>query len=272
MRAKELFDRYIEVLVPIYGEIEGRSCAKLLLEDLHGVKYPDYDVVVEPFDFEQVIADIKSEKPIQQIVGKAYFYENIFDVTPHVLIPRGETEELIYWIIKDYKKLSPTVLDIGTGSGVIAISLALNIEKSKVTAYDISTEALAVACANSEKLGANVQFMEVDILSCGLDKKYDVVVSNPPYIARKEMPLMRNNVLDHEPHTALFVDDDDPLIFYRRVGELAYGNLICGGSLYFEINENYGAECCQLLSDIGFSNIVLRKDLNSKDRMIKAVK
>lgn len=268
MRGKELHKCYYDVLLPLYGDREANWCAKLLLEELYGLHYTDYDHEVEPVG--GVIERLKAEQPIQQIIGHAWFYDHKFKVNEHTLIPRNETEELVDWIIKDYRQHGGlSVLDIGTGSGVIAVTLALNLPAAEVTALDFSSGALSVAKHNNDVLGSNVRFVRQDILTTSIDGEYDVIVSNPPYITKKEISLMRNNVLNFEPHTALFVEDNDPLLFYRRIAELARSHLRNGGALYFEINENYGRECCELLSELGFINIVLRKDLNSKDRMIK---
>lgn len=269
MRGRELYKCYYEVLLPLYGDREANSCARLLLEELYGLRYPDYDVEVEPV--EGVIERLRSEQPIQQIVGHAWFYDRKFKVNEHTLIPRNETEELVDWIIKDHRQRGEiSVLDIGTGSGAIAVTLALELPESKVTALDFSAGALSVAEQNSDILSADVRFVGQDILTTSIDGEYDIIVSNPPYITKKEMSVMRNNVLNYEPHSALFVSDSDPLIFYRRIAELAKVHLKSGGVLYYEINENYGCECCELLSELGFVDIILRKDLNSKDRMVKA--
>lgn len=259
---KELYQLYYDSLLPIYGERESSSCARMLLQELSGDE-----------DTERVISDIKAEKPIQQIVGHAWFYELKFKVNEYVLIPRGETEELVHWIVKEYGgKKNVTIADIGTGSGAIAISLSVNIPQSQVVAIDISEKALEVARFNSHTHNCIIDFQCKDILNSDLDAQYDVVVSNPPYITRREMSLMRNNVLDYEPHSALFVENDDPLIFYRRIALLSQKALKSGGALYYEINENFGNECCDMLKEMGYSDIMLRKDLNDRDRMIKATK
>lgn len=270
INSKELFNILIDTLTPIYGALEAQSSARLLMEECYQVKYPFTDSTIEVESVEDMVSDIKAEKPIQQIIGHSYFYDQKFKVTEDVLIPRGETEELVDWIIKDHKGAKNlSVVDIGTGSGAIAITLALELNEADVTAIDISEKALAVAKENAYCLGTNIKFHHSDILNSSLNGKYDIIVSNPPYITKREMELMRNNVLKYEPHTALFVEDSDPLIFYRRIAELARESLRENGALYFEINEDYGSECCEMLKSVGFKNIELRKDLNSKDRMIK---
>lgn len=269
MRVKELFQTYYDTLLPLYGELEAKACAKLLVEELYGVRYFDSDTEIEPLP--NIVEAIRAEKPMQQIIGHAYFYDLKLRVNEHTLIPRNETEELVDWIIKEHRNCADLkILDIGTGSGAIAIALALNLPHADIFAVDFSEGALEIAKKNSEQLKAGVTFEQKNILTSGLDSLYDIIVSNPPYITKKEMVLMRNNILNYEPHSALFVEDEDPLLFYRRIAELSRTALTKSGTLYFEINENYGEECCSMLTELGFSNIILRKDLNSRDRMIKA--
>ncbi len=191
-----------------------------------------------------------------------------------VLIPRGETEELVSWIIKDFIDVDETIdiIDIGSGSGAIAVTLSLELPTASVSAVDISCDALNVARKNSISLGAKVQFSQMDILSSEPLGEYDVIVSNPPYVTDSEKRLMRNNVLKYEPHIALFVDDNNPLLFYRRIADIGCRVLRDGGRLYFEINENYSSECCDMLHEMGYIDIVLKYDLNDKPRMVRASK
>ncbi len=222
---------------------------------------------------ERYIAALKSETPIQYILGETEFYGLPFNIDSSVLIPRPETEELVQWIISDYKDKETKILDIGTGSGCIAIALEKNLPASKVFAIDVSKAALQLAKSNAERNNAVIDFIEADILS---DKhfykggKLDVIVSNPPYVTEKEKANMSDNVLKHEPHLALFVKDNDALLFYREICLFAKENLESGGNLYFEINEQYGEQVFNLLHSNGFRNIILRKDIEGKDRMIKA--
>ncbi|WP_405226532.1 peptide chain release factor N(5)-glutamine methyltransferase [Dokdonia sp. Asnod1-B02] len=218
-------------------------------------------------------------EPIQYIIGTTEFYGMEFQVNPATLIPRPETEELVDWIITDKveslvkseTKEKLKVLDIGTGSGCIAISIAKNLSSANVEAIDISQEALATAYQNAKMNEADVTFYNQDVLAVEeLEHKYDVIVSNPPYVRMLEKKEMRNNVLSNEPDSALFVSDDDPLIFYRKIGELAFESLSVNGFLYFEINEYLGKEMIDLLKGIGFSDIELKRDMFGKDRMIKA--
>lgn len=280
MKIRELYKCYFDKLLYIYGENEATSGSLLLIEELNNISREDYlfdkerEIDINSNQLSQVLNMIDSERPLQYIIGKKYFYSHYFEVSEGVLIPRSETEELVDWIIKDHKKHSSiSILDIGTGSGAIAVTLDLELTNSNVTAMDISSDALEIAKRNSSTLGASVKFIRQDILECSkLIGNYDIIVSNPPYVKLSEKVNMRKNVLDYEPSLALFVTDDDPLLFYRKIGELAYDNLNTGGSLYFEINEQLGSECCDILRGIGFNEIYLREDLNSRDRMVKVKK
>lgn len=219
--------------------------------------------------FFRIIRELKEHKPIQYILEEADFYNLKFKVNEHVLIPRPETEELVDWIIRDNKNKSLKILDIGTGSGCIAISIKKNIKDADVYAMDISKDALAVAKENANKNGVEINFIPDDILKPKTDATFDIIVSNPPYVKKEESKLMNKNVLDFEPHLALFVNDQDPLLFYKAIITFAKDHLSGAGSLYFEINESYGNEMEKLLSGEGF-NSILKKDLSGKDRMIKA--
>ncbi|XLS30890.1 peptide chain release factor N(5)-glutamine methyltransferase [Flavobacteriaceae bacterium M23B6Z8] len=224
----------------------------------------------------KVLNDLKNHKPIQQILGVAPFYGLEFNVNEHVLIPRPETEELVDWIIKDLKKnhseeTELKILDIGTGSGCIAVTLSKNWPNAKVTAFDISEKALDLARQNAKALKADVQFFQRDILKLeNLTDEYHVIVSNPPYVRYLEKEKMRPNVLDHEPHLALFVPDDNALVFYQKIGRLAVNNLKPTGALYFEINQYLGKELREELQEIGFGEVEVRCDIYGNDRMIKA--
>ncbi|MCG8411505.1 MAG: peptide chain release factor N(5)-glutamine methyltransferase [Bacteroidales bacterium] len=223
-------------------------------------------------EIENVVKQLKQKTPIQYILGQTEFYGLKFKLSSNVLIPRVETEELVDWIVSEETK-GVDILDIGSGSGCIAITLAKNIDDAKVTAIDISSEALSVVKENAELNKVKLNRWECDILkmSNGFYHKYDVVVSNPPYVTNAEKSEMKKNVLDYEPHLALFVSDDDPLIFYRNIILFAQKNLNKGGRLYFEINENFGEEMIDLFLEYGFVNIELRKDINGKDRMIRGI-
>ncbi len=223
-------------------------------------------------DVKHIISLLKQEKPIQQIVGYAWFYGYKFSVNEHVLIPRPETEELVDWILKDNLD-HKSILDIGTGSGCISISLALN-SLSQVSALDVSDLALLKAKENAKKLNASVNFIKADILTTkcsNIVDHYDIIVSNPPYVLESDKDFMLNNVLDNEPHLALFVPDNESLKFYSVIADLACKKLNKNGLLYFEIHENKGQEILDMLSSKRFVNLELRKDLQGKDRMVKAV-
>ena len=219
------------------------------------------------------IERLKKQEPIQYIQGYSDFCGLRFKVTSATLIPRPETSELVEWIASEYSGKIVNILDIGTGSGCIAISLAHKLPESNVTAWDISTAALAVAAENSRNNGTEVAFERVDILSYEpKSAQFDIIVSNPPYIKENEKSAMHNNVLDWEPHTALFVPDSDPLLFYRTIAEKGLQMLAPNGTLYFEINRAHGAETMKMLADYGYTDIELRKDFADNDRMIKATR
>lgn len=212
-------------------------------------------------------------EPIQYILGETEFYGLPLNVNPSVLIPRPETEELVDWIINDCPPTNPIILDIGTGSGCIPIALAKNLTGATAEGWDISTEALIVAKKNAEINQVKVNFIYADVLTLNYpahQQKYDIIVSNPPYVTPLEQLSMLKNVVDYEPHVALFVPDTDPLIFYRTIANIAISALKSGGKLYFEINEQFGNETVDLLTLKGFKNIILKKDINGKERMIKA--
>ena len=221
---------------------------------------------------EDAIKRLQKYEPIQYIQGYSDFCGLRFKVTPATLIPRPETSELVEWVASEATG-NERILDIGTGSGCIAVSLANKMPQSEVTAWDISNEALAVATENSRSNGTEVLFEQVDILSNRPEEKqFDIIVSNPPYIKENEKSAMHSNVLDWEPHTALFVPDSDPLLFYRTIAKKGLTLLKPGGTLYFEINRAHGAETADMLADYGYNNIELRKDFADNDRMIKAEK
>lgn len=230
--------------------------------------------------FEKTILSLKQEKPIQYILGKTEFYGLNFKVNKDVLIPRPETEELVAWIILDNKQLNKPlkILDIGTGSGCIAISLAKNLPKSKIQAIDISKRALNIANENANENGTKVDFIEQDILNLSRMSKsstlygYDIIVSNPPYVRELEKHDMKNNVLQNEPHLALFVNDKNPLLFYDKIADFAKENLAEKGLIYLEINQYLAAETIQLLEQKEFEIIELREDFFGNKRMLKATR
>ena len=227
-------------------------------------------------DWNAILAKLQQEIPIQYLLGKTHFYGLDFEVDGNVLIPRQETEELVDWIIRNQQINKPTsqqVLDIGTGSGCIAISLAKNMPDAKVCAIDVSEKALFVAQKNADLNQVDVTFLLQNILETeDLNATFDIIVSNPPYVRNLEKVEIKKNVLEHEPHLALFVQDHDALVFYRKIAELAQKNLKENGQLYFEINQYLGREMIDLLESMGFVEVALRKDIYGNDRMIRAKK
>ncbi|HZH68829.1 MAG TPA: peptide chain release factor N(5)-glutamine methyltransferase [Flavobacteriaceae bacterium] len=222
--------------------------------------------------FNTALEQLKKEVPIQHILGKTEFFGLELIVNNSVLIPRPETEELVDWVLKEASPKAK-ILDIGTGSGAIAIALAKNLPSSKVVAFDISEKAIQTAKENAKHNEVEVTFIQQDILkTAALEGMYDIIVSNPPYIKNSEKTLMQNNVLLYEPHQALFVADDSPLLFYNKIAELTREALCQGGQLFYEINEAHGAAVVQMLKAKGFSNVKLRKDFFGKDRMVLAEK
>ena len=216
---------------------------------------------------------LKKSEPIQYILEETEFYGLPFKVSPYVLIPRPETEELVDWVVQEYKNHkseSLELLDIGTGSGCIAVSLAKKLHWANISALDVSKKALGVAEENAQHNQVETDFFERDILQAdSLPKSYDVIISNPPYVRESEKKAMQKNVLNYEPHTALYVDDEDPLRYYQKIAHLAKKHLTSGGALYFEINEYLSEELIELLQNEGFKRCILKQDLFGKDRMLK---
>lgn len=241
--------------------------------DLYGGKDREFSEK-EHAELEDILSRLKRFEPFQYITGETSFLGMPFYVDRNVLVPRPETAELVEWIVSDYASLpGKRVLDIGTGSGCIAVSLARLLPRSRVKAWDISDAALSVARRNAERNGVEVECSRVDVLSqVGAMPDADIFVSNPPYIREREKADMERNVLDWEPAQALFVPDEDPLLFYRRIAELGAGHLAPGGVLYYEINQAYGRETVELLRSMGYRDVVLRKDLSGNDRMVKATR
>ena len=222
-----------------------------------------------------VLDRLVASEPIQYITGNTQFYGLELQVNSATLIPRPETEELVEWILAEIEKraMRLSILDIGTGSGCIAIAIAKNTLKTVVDAVDISLPALETASGNAQNNGTTVTFFQQDILEASsLSKQYDIIVSNPPYVRELEKKEIRNNVLKYEPHTALFVRDNDPLVFYRHIAKLAVDNLRVGGQLFFEINEYLGKETIDILKEIGFNQVELKNDLFGKNRMVMATR
>ena len=217
--------------------------------------------------FEKIIVEINKNIPIQYILGETHFYNLKFNVNSSTLIPRPETEELVRYILSHNFS---SVLDIGTGSGCIAISIAKN-SNANIYAIDNSKEALEIAKSNAILNSVDVNFMFNDVFDFSDTKKYDLIVSNPPYVLNSEKIYMHQNVIDYEPHNALFVEDSNPLIFYEKIALIASKNLNSNGLLFFEINEKFGDQIIDLLLKLNFVDIELKKDINGRDRIIKSV-
>jgi len=283
MQISNFKKHFFSELSGVYPETEIQSFFNILIElklNLSRIEValqPDLEISETTITFlQKAIAELKKNIPIQYITGETEFYGLKFNVNENVLIPRPETEELVDWILENSKLKTQNsklkILDIGTGSGCIAISLAKNLSNTDVFALDISSEALKIAKKNAQLNKVDIYFSEIDILNTpDLPEKYNVIVSNPPYVRELEKELMQQNVLAHEPHLALFVKDNNPLLFYDRIAELANKQLSKKGSLYFEINQYLGNETVALLKQKGFQNIELKKDMFGADRMIKAV-
>lgn len=276
---KSIANRINKGLADIYTAGEVSALTRIIATELLAVSqmafYMKDDVALTAEQetlLDDAIARLQKQEPIQYILGYSDFCGLKFKVTQATLIPRPETSELVEWIASETNG-NESILDIGTGSGCIAISIANKLPQSKVSAWDISPDALAVATENSKANGCNVVFKQVDILAYEpAGEQFDIIVSNPPYIKEVEKELMHSNVLDWEPHTALFVPNDDPLLFYRTIATKGLSMLAPGGRLYFEINRAHGEETTAMLRTLGYTDIELRKDIAGNDRMIKAIK
>lgn len=281
MKIKQYRTQFIKELSSLYDAYEAESFFYLILENKHKLRqidlalnheltFSDVDLTV----WTAFLDHLKKEVPIQYLLGKTNFYGMDFEVNENVLIPRPETEELVEWIVnentKEAKPKKLKVLDVGTGSGCIAISLAKNLPNAEVYGVDVSKKAIETAKRNAINNNVDVTFMYLDILETAvLACNFDIIVSNPPYVRNLEKEEIKKNVLDYEPHLALFVDDNDALIFYRKIAVLAKSGLSENGQLFFEINQYLGKEMTDLLEKIDFKNIELRKDIYGNDRMMK---
>lgn len=288
-------------LTAIYNEREAQAIVRTVLDALFGMSLTDICLgkvtqlsADDTTRLEKIMQRLEKSEPVQYVLGAEWFAGRLFDVAPGVLIPRPETEDLVKWTCdeakekekednskeergKEEKEVSkkeevphPSILDIGTGSGCIAITVALALPQARVTAWDISTDALAIAAGNAHRLGASVRFEHQDALSAPDDEeRWDVIVSNPPYICDRERADMSDNVLSYEPELALFVPDSDPLLFYRAIARYASKALKPGGRLLFETNTAYAHEVAQAMADEGFTAIEVRNDCFGKPRMVK---
>ena len=272
------YREFWQPLTAVYDEGEARAVAGLVLEMRFGLTMADVLCGRMPDDeaLRGMQRRLLDGEPVQYVLGEAEFGERRFRVSPDVLIPRPETYELCRWCLPPMAaEWQGRVLDIGTGSGCIACTLAAELPQATVAAWDVSEEALAVARENAESAGVRVSFVRVDVLnipSAACCETWDIIVSNPPYICEQEKAAMEQNVLAHEPHKALFVPDDDPLLFYRAISGYAWLTLQPGGTLYFEINPLYDKELERLLCDHGFVDVSSREDQFGKTRFIKATR
>jgi release factor glutamine methyltransferase len=290
MLLKNYKSTFLQELSSLYEEQEIESFFYIILEKLHGFKRIDLALnpqkVMDGAHLKQwknIVSELKKQRPVQYILGETEFYGLRFLVNENTLIPRPETEELVELIIEstnyELRNTKLKVLDIGTGSGCIAISLAKHLPTSEVFAIDVSEKALDVAKKNAESNKVAIDFISTNILDvvnlsavAGLYKQFDIIVSNPPYVRNLEKDQIKPNVLEYEPHLALFVDDIDPLLFYRKIAELAIKNLNPNGKLYFEINQYLGNETVELVKSFGFKNVKLIKDIYGNDRMIEGTR
>ena len=274
---KNIFHSELDVL---YGKDEVSSFFYMLIE--HYFNLERFVLAIQPelvIDKEQetvifnALAELKLEHPIQHIIGSSHFMDMDFKVNPHVLIPRPETEELVRWVIEDNEKaeLPLAILDMGTGSGCIPISLTKYLPNANIFGLDISLDALEVAQENNKIHGTKVEFFQADMLNLNHKNNYDIIVSNPPYVRELEKAEMQKNVIDHEPSIALFVPDEDPLKFYRAIVNFASRHLNDKGSLYLEINQYLGNEMIELLQKYEFHTIKLKQDMYGNDRMLKGI-
>lgn len=272
MTIRQIIHYIRDAVEPLYGLREAEAVARMVVCDRLSFNLSQlvahYDDECEIPDVEKIVVELRRGRPVQYVLGRAEFCELQFEVAEGVLIPRPETEELVYHIVETAPR-GARILDIGTGSGAIAIALAKLVQDAEVLAVDISTDALAIARRNAEQLGAKVEFVEADALGdLSHLGEFDIIVSNPPYIPQSDIVDMRKNVVDFEPHTALFVPDDDILKFYRATAENALRMLRADGSLWFEIYERAGEAICAMLSEKGFSYNEIIEDANAKPRMI----
>jgi release factor glutamine methyltransferase len=273
---------FVEDLTGLYGPEESASIAWLVIGFVCKINRTQYlnnknnDLRDEELSlFYTILTELRKGVPVQYVLGETEFYGSVFKVDRSVLIPRPETEELVDWVLKDLKPFpnntSPfKILDVGTGSGCIAITLKRYLPQARVFGLDISAGALETARGNAELNQVEVTFLHGDILEPAISERFDIIVSNPPYVTMGEKHQMHSNVVDYEPHNALFVPDNDPLIYYSAIADFALNNLSPNGVLFLEINENLGPETVSLLRSRRFKDIELKKDLRDKDRMIKA--
>ena len=271
MKLASLKKEFLRYITPIYNKDEASSLHYVLCEEILSI--PKSKLIIEDIDLSvdkinslhNCLERLKKHEPIQYVLGKTLFMGMNFKVNPSVLIPRPETEELVNIILKN-ELGNKTILDIGSGSGCIAISLAKYSPKANVTALDISIDAIELSKMNAKENDVKLEFINADILNYKSDKKYDIIVSNPPYVLEEEKKHMSKNILDYEPGLALFVKDNDPLQFYKAILDFAENSLNKNGKIYFEINENYKDEIMELVNNYGYSNVDCKLDVFGRNR------
>ena len=279
---KDVFAIFKQSLVRLYGSNEIEAITLMVINEITNLSkaqikaFPEKEIATaDNGKLNNILQRLQTGEPIQYILGHTEFYGLPFNVNPSVLIPRPETEELVEWVLNTVgtsQLTTSNILDIGTGSGCIAISLKKNLPRATVSAIDISTKALEKAKQNADLNNVKIDFIHADILNIKSEieiPKSDIIVSNPPYVTQHDKTQMHTNVTDFEPHTALFVPEDDPLLFYNAIADYALNNLSTNGLLFFEINENLGKQTVELLNSKHFKNIELRKDMSGRDRMIR---
>lgn len=276
MTIQVAFQNLVDSLTTYYGEREAANISRIVFEDALGIRATHQATPLPPSQLERlrsIQTRLSKHEPIQYILEAADFYGLKFKVSPAVLIPRQETEELVYWILQEHPKAAPLrVLDIGTGSGCIPLTLKKHRPSWQISALDVSPAALAIAQENAHRLNLEVTFLHQDILqphSWPTLGPWDIIISNPPYIPHQEAHLLAPHVKSQEPHLALFVSDDDPLLFYRTISAFAKRQLAPSGCLYFEVNSFNGTEVVALLQDDGFSEVELQQDMQGNDRMVR---
>jgi release factor glutamine methyltransferase len=282
---KNIFIKFKEDLTNVYEAEEIEALTLLVISEVTGLSkakikaFPEKELTTQQTEeLEKILNRLQTGEPVQYIFGHTEFYGLPLKLNPSVLIPRPETEELVKWLltsVNDDKLDVSNILDIGTGSGCIAIALKKNLPRVNVLATDVSTEALETATPNADMNKVDIKFIAADILSSEVEipgigsSKFDIIVSNPPYVTQHDKTLMHQNVVDFEPHTALFAPENDPLVFYDAIADFAKKALSTKGLLFLEINENLGNETVELLKDKGFKKVVLTKDMSGRDRMIR---
>ncbi|MEG1685537.1 MAG: peptide chain release factor N(5)-glutamine methyltransferase [Bacteroides sp.] len=272
--------QYIKQSLSSYPEREAQALVRIIYQDVLQLNtldiYLDKDINLsakQANELEDILVRLQKHEPIQYIIGSTTFYGLKLKVDRNVLIPRPETAELVEMIIEENAERTLKIVDIGTGSGCIALSLSAHLPLAEVSAWDISEGALQLAKQNAEALSLKVHFEQRDALNLPVIKeKYDIIVSNPPYVRESEKAEMETNVLDWEPALALFVSDEDPLLFYRKIAEFGKQSLLPNGTIYFEINQTFGQQTKEMMEQLGYTQVEIIKDMFGKDRIAKAVR